>query len=70
MSKLIILAVIAAAAWWWWRRHQRSQRSASPVARAEDMVRCARCGVHLPRSECVMREALSYCSEEHAGSPG
>jgi uncharacterized protein len=29
------------------------------------MVRCAQCGVHLPRSESVMTGSLFYCTPEH-----
>ena len=46
----------------------RKQALGLPAA-PEDMVRCARCGVHLPRSESIMREAKLFCSQEHA-QPG
>lgn len=29
------------------------------------MVRCAQCGVHLPRSESLMNGDLFYCTPEH-----
>lgn len=32
---------------------------------AEDMVRCAQCGVHLPRSESLTRGGDFFCSAEH-----
>lgn len=32
---------------------------------AEDMVRCAHCGVHLPKSESVQAEGKSFCGAEH-----
>ena len=68
MSKLILLIVIFAGAWWLIRRYVRSMRNdaVKPAAAPEDMVRCARCGVHLPRSESVMRETKLFCSQEHA----
>jgi uncharacterized protein len=31
----------------------------------EDMVRCERCGVHLPRSESLLASGKYYCSPEH-----
>jgi uncharacterized protein len=40
-----------------------SDRSASGLP--EDMVRCAVCGVHLPRSESFTSRGQFYCSEEH-----
>ncbi|MBZ0092776.1 MAG: PP0621 family protein [Burkholderiales bacterium] len=33
--------------------------------KGEDMVRCAQCGVHLPRSEGVLSQGEFYCSDEH-----
>lgn len=37
----------------------------------ETMVRCAHCGVHLPRSEALLQNGRTWCSEEHArlGAP-
>jgi len=29
-------------------------------------VRCAHCGMHLPRSEACEAGGLAYCSDEHA----
>ncbi len=38
-----------------------------PAARAtEPMVRCAHCGIHLPRSEAVLLNGRTWCSQEHA----
>jgi uncharacterized protein len=32
---------------------------------AEDMVRCAHCGVHLPKSESIMAGGQFFCSAAH-----
>jgi uncharacterized protein len=43
-------------------------RSAAPPPKsstAEDMVRCAVCKVHLPRSESFVSRGQYYCSDEH-----
>lgn len=32
----------------------------------ESMVRCAHCGIHLPRSDAVLVQGQTWCSEEHA----
>ncbi|ARP93391.1 PP0621 family protein [Bordetella genomosp. 13] len=37
-----------------------------PATPAETMVRCAHCGIHLPRSEAVQIDGRSWCSQEHA----
>ena len=31
----------------------------------ENMVRCAHCGVHLPKGESIMLDQKHYCSEAH-----
>ena len=31
----------------------------------EEMVRCAHCGVHLPRSESVVSQGKFFCCNEH-----
>jgi uncharacterized protein len=31
----------------------------------EGMVRCAHCGIHLPRSEAVVSRGRTYCSTAH-----
>lgn len=31
----------------------------------EDMVRCAHCGVHLPRSESITSQGKFFCCDEH-----
>lgn len=33
---------------------------------AEEMVQCQRCHVHLPRSEAVLSQGQTWCSQEHA----
>lgn len=32
----------------------------------ETMVRCAHCGIHMPRSEAVLSAGDTWCSTEHA----
>lgn len=45
-----------------------NSRPARPAAvqQAEQMVRCAHCGIHLPRSEAVLNAGETYCGQEHA----
>jgi uncharacterized protein len=46
------------------RKAARRDRPAGG-ATGEDMVRCAQCGVHLPRSESLVNGELFYCTPEH-----
>lgn len=43
-------------------------KSGKPEAlgKAEEMVRCANCGVYMPRSEAVQQNDNFWCSTEHA----
>ena len=56
MGRVLILIVIGIALWWLFRGFFRAQvrdeqKPLAKSAQGEDMVRCARCGVNLPRSE-------------------
>ena len=45
------------------RRAPARQPGGQPV---ESMVRCAHCGIHLPRSEAVLLDGKVWCSRDHA----
>lgn len=45
---------------------QAKKRGAPPVEHAENMVRCAHCGIHMPRSEAVLSGGNTWCSTDHA----
>ena len=47
------------------RRRQRELSQQHEKAAPEDMVRCAVCGVHLPRGESVMSRGRFFCTEDH-----
>jgi len=68
MKALLILLAIAAVVWWWRRGHRVSQTAvhSTPVAVPQPMLRCARCGVHLPASSAVAGHAgRAYCCAAH-----
>ena len=61
------------------RHHERSQldarqpKQAKPIKRSqssgqptESMVRCAHCGIHLPRTEAILFKGKTWCSQELA----
>ena len=43
---------------------QRPTPTARPPV-AENMVRCAQCGVNVPQSEAIFSRGQHYCSDEH-----
>lgn len=69
MSKyLLILAIVAVI--WAVARGQRRQshptrRKAKPAAPPQNMVACARCGVHLPESDALREGRHFYCCTAH-----
>ena len=67
MGKLIFLVLGIVLAWWILKRYRKSmpREKPPPAGAAEDMVRCAHCGVHLPRSESHAGGGNVFCSEEH-----
>ncbi len=69
MAKILLLALVFAVAFWLLRRYRRHidrDPSRNPASATEDMVRCARCGIHIPRAEGVAAEEDRYfCSAEH-----
>jgi uncharacterized protein len=64
MSRLLLLIAIAAVVYQLIRSYRKSlPQQDNPVV--EDMVRCAHCGVHLPRSESILAGGKFFCSAEH-----
>ena len=64
MSRLLLIIAIAAVIYLLIRAYRRQvPRQDKPVA--EDMVRCAHCGVHLPKGESVQADGQFFCGTEH-----
>ena len=64
MSRLLMLFAIAAGVYWLLRSYRKDvSQQDNPVV--EDMVRCAHCGVHLPRSESILAGGNFFCGAEH-----
>ena len=68
LLKFLLLLIVIGVVYWLFTSYKRkARREAQPQAPAgpEDMVRCAQCGVHLPRSESLPAGTQFYCSAEH-----
>ncbi|HHU94317.1 MAG TPA: hypothetical protein GXX62_04460 [Alcaligenaceae bacterium] len=75
MAKLLLWVVVIIAALFVTRlithkqaasaRRPKSPKAPAPQG-AEKMVRCAHCGIYLPRSEALMSNDHTWCSLEHA----
>ena len=62
---LVILVVVVVLALMLGRRRSAASPRRPPRADAEGMVRCAQCGIHLPRSEALLQSGRTYCSTAH-----
>ena len=70
MSRLLLLLVIFIAIYLLLKYYRKRVRKddapgASASGQAQDMVRCAHCGVHLPQHESILAGDQRYCSEAH-----
>lgn len=72
MIKYLVLIAVIAIIFWLVTAKSRNearraqQQSEPPAGRPpEDMVRCAQCGVFLPRTESITSRGLLFCSREH-----
>ena len=67
--KYLVLLVVLVLGYAWWRGQRRAEspppRRPTPTATPQDMVACAHCGVHLPRSEALTHGPRTYCCAEH-----
>lgn len=75
MLKVLIIALAVVLLLWLLfgrsARHGKPPRGGRRDARggAEEMVTCAHCGVHLPRSEALAARSLHFCSATHRDAP-
>lgn len=66
--KILLLIVIGLVVWALIRNYQRSlNQSATRTSEkaVENMVKCAHCGVNLPRSEAIYSGGDFFCTPEH-----
>jgi len=65
MGRLLLILAIVAALYLLVRSFRKQGPRQDRVDAVEDMVRCAQCGVHLPRSEGIEADGQFFCSAEH-----
>ncbi len=65
MSRLLFLLLVIVVVYLLLKSFRRHPPSQDVSSAAEEMVRCAQCGVHLPKSESIMAAGNYYCSDAH-----
>lgn len=74
MGKLMFFIIIMLFFFWAVRKTLRNMQDQQKQAEREElpssggeenMVRCAHCSVHLPRSESITSRGEFFCSDEH-----
>lgn len=70
MTRFLILLALVIVVIYFVRRAFFTKPPASGAAgtsgKTADMIRCELCGLHVPRTEAVVRNNRSYCCEDHA----
>jgi uncharacterized protein len=77
MKYLLVMGLVLGA-FWIWRHNREAERSSSaprpPTPQREpavtEMVACDICHVHLPRTEALIGNRGTYCSEAHRRQAG
>lgn len=66
MSRLLLLIAIAVVIFLLVRSYRKNApRQDENKTVTDDMVRCAHCGVHLPKGESVQADGHFFCNTEH-----
>lgn len=68
MGKILLLIIIGLVVYALIRNYQRSLNKSAASAHEhtiENMVKCAQCGVNLPRSEAIYSGGDFFCTPEH-----
>jgi uncharacterized protein len=66
MSRLIFIIVIIAVVYFLLKSYSRKSRKQDETPQTQDMVSCAYCGVHLPKSDSVLMNGKHYCCTAHS----
>ena len=69
MTKLLLGVLVLLAVVWLLRGSRRGREAArrdmAPPQAVQAMVRCAHCGVHLPRDRALSQQQEWYCTQNH-----
>lgn len=70
MSRLLFFLAVIIVVYLLLKSFRRQETRNDNAVSSEEMVRCVRCGVHLPKSESIMAGGHFYCSDAHRREHG
>lgn len=65
MARLILIAGVVFVIYLLLRSFRSNKPEVDARSVAEDMVQCAHCGVHFPKSEGIKANGRYFCNETH-----
>jgi uncharacterized protein len=68
MSRLIFIVAVIGLVYWLLKSYRKSASQDEPSNATEDMVRCMKCGIHIPKSESLQKDGKYFCCEDHRRS--
>lgn len=67
MGRLLFIVIIVVLLYWLFTSYRRQlPKQDEPPTKTQDMVSCAYCGIHLPKSESRLADGKYYCCEAHS----
>lgn len=72
MSRLIFIVVVIALAYWLYKSYRKRLPKQDESTReqnmtnGQDMISCAHCGIHVPKSESLLLDGKYYCCTAHS----
>jgi len=70
MTRLLLVAVVIFVIYLLLRSFKSKKPEVGARSVAEDMVQCAHCGVHLPKSESIEADGRHFCTAAHRDAFG
>ena len=65
MSRLLFFLAVAVVVYALLKSFRKQTPEQEKTEVVEEMVRCSKCGVHLPRSESIMAAGNYFCCDAH-----
>jgi len=66
MSRLIFIVVVIALAYLLFKSYRKQLPRQDEPTKGQDMISCAFCGIHVPKSESLLVDGKYYCCDAHS----